>query len=228
VKYANAGERKVLGRHSSDKTLPSNRRKFYKQDFTNCEEIKTTEMACWVSKTVYWCDTCDVGLCMECFCDCHVQLNFWGSKILWRVRVAPPINVGSGSDDWIFYLAAHITTCLNYSHSYSAIAMPHIQQSLFTTIHTESISSSLHLRLLTPATLDCNCRHSQLALYNYTLQYAVLLWPITVDSLNTSLLHCLNYTTLAPDWHSLLTISLTLCCWSPLVPILTLLRTLTD
>jgi hypothetical protein len=41
----------------------------------------------------------------------------------------------------------------------------------------------------------CNCRHSQHAVYNYTLKYAMLLWPITVESLNTSRLHCLNYTT---------------------------------
>jgi hypothetical protein len=57
VKYANAGEHKVPGRHSS------NRNKFYKQDSTNCEEIKTTEMVCCV-------------VCVECFRDEHTQLNF--------------------------------------------------------------------------------------------------------------------------------------------------------
>jgi hypothetical protein len=27
--------------------------------------------------------------------------------VLWRVRVAPPINAGSGSDDWIFISSSH-------------------------------------------------------------------------------------------------------------------------
>jgi hypothetical protein len=64
VKYANAEKHKVLARHSSGKTLPSSRKKFYKQDSTKCEDIKTTEMVWCVSKIVYW---CDVGVCMECF-----------------------------------------------------------------------------------------------------------------------------------------------------------------
>jgi hypothetical protein len=53
-----------------------------------------------------------------------------------------------------FLLAAQITTCLNYSPSYNAIAIQLVQQSLHTTIHTESMSRSLHLQLLTPGTLD--------------------------------------------------------------------------
>jgi hypothetical protein len=85
--------------------------------------------------------------------------------------------------------AAHNTTCLNYTYSYSAIAIQHIQQSRFTLMHTESISSSLHLRLLTPgtlnATVDTHSLHSIITLCNHTM----LLWPIIVDSLNTSRLH---------------------------------------
>jgi hypothetical protein len=66
--------------------------------------------------------------------------------------------------------AAHITTCLSYSHSYSAIAMPHIQQqSLHTTIHTVYfpaifISGCLLLEHSTTLTALTACTH------NYTLQ----------------------------------------------------------
>jgi hypothetical protein len=105
-------------------------------------------------------------------CPCVESTN--ETNILWRVRVAPPIIVGSGSDDWIL-LAAHITISLNYSNSYSAIAIPHIEQYLHTTIHTESMSRSLHLQLLTPGTLNAtvgtHSLHSRLAhwywLHNY-------------------------------------------------------------
>jgi hypothetical protein len=68
-----------------------------------------------------------------------------------------------------FLLAAHITTCLNYTHSYSTIAIPQIQQSLFTTIHTVYFQESSSPTAYSWNT-QCNCRHSQLALYNYTLQ----------------------------------------------------------
>jgi hypothetical protein len=96
-----------------------------------------------------------------------------------------------------FYLAAHITTSLNYSHSYSAIAIPHIEQSRFTTIHTESISSSLHPQLLTPrtltATVGTHSLHSQL--HSATLTATVF-----------SLLH----TTIHSCTDSL---TLTICTW---------------
>jgi hypothetical protein len=69
VKHANAVERKVPVRHSSENSVPSKKNKFYKQDSTNCEEIKTTETVCCMLKTVYWCDTRDMGLSMEFFYD---------------------------------------------------------------------------------------------------------------------------------------------------------------
>jgi hypothetical protein len=69
VKHAIAVEHKVLGRHSSENSAPSKKKKFYKQDSTNCEEIKTTETVCCMLKTVYWCDTCDMGLRVEFFYD---------------------------------------------------------------------------------------------------------------------------------------------------------------
>jgi hypothetical protein len=61
--------------------------------------------------------------------------------------------------------AAHITTCLNYSHSFIALSLFHIFNNL---VHTNplSISSSLHLQLLTPGTLNAtvgtHSLHSQL------------------------------------------------------------------
>jgi hypothetical protein len=132
--------------------------------------------------------------------------------ILWRVRIAPPINVGSGSDDWIL-LAAHITTCLNYSHLYSAIAIPHIEQSLHTTIHTVSFQQSTSITAYSWNT-QCNCRHSQLALTitlcNTLIHYTHWLTSIVFSLLHThwlahwhwlhnyltdtDLLYCLNYT----------------------------------
>jgi hypothetical protein len=67
VKHVNAVERKVPGRYSSENSGPSKKKKFYKQDSTNWEEIKTTETVRCVLKTVYWCDTCDMGLSVEFF-----------------------------------------------------------------------------------------------------------------------------------------------------------------
>jgi hypothetical protein len=69
VKHANAVERKVLGQPSSENSGPSKKKKFYKQDSTNCEEIKTTETVCCMLKTVYWCDACDMGLSVDFFYD---------------------------------------------------------------------------------------------------------------------------------------------------------------
>jgi hypothetical protein len=51
----------------SENSAPSREKKFYKQDSTNCEEIKTTETVCCMLKTVYWCDACDMGLSVELF-----------------------------------------------------------------------------------------------------------------------------------------------------------------
>jgi hypothetical protein len=118
--------------------------------------------------------------------------------VLW---VAPPINVGSGSDDRI-YLAAHITTCLNYTYSYSAIAIPHIEQSLLTLIHRGYFQQSSSPTAYSSNT-HCNCRHSQLALtitlcntlIRYTHWLAHWYWFITAHY--TSQLYSLNYTTLA-------------------------------
>jgi hypothetical protein len=93
-----------------------------------------------------------------------------------------------------FYLAAaHITTCLNYRHSYSAIAIPHIQRSLFTLMHPESISQQSSSLTAYSWNTQCNCRHSQLALYNYTLAFA-LLHTILARSITLTGIACNSHT----------------------------------
>jgi hypothetical protein len=67
VKYANAVEHKVPGRHSSGKTAPRLREKNCISRIPPTEEIRTTEMVCSMLKLVYWCDACDIGLSMEFF-----------------------------------------------------------------------------------------------------------------------------------------------------------------
>jgi hypothetical protein len=85
------------------------------------------------------------------------------------------IIVGSGSDDWIL-LAAQLHPFLN-TVIHSAIAIPHIEQSLFTTIHTvyvqQSSSPTAH-----SLNTQLHWRHSQLAL-TITLWLTALRWSIT-------------------------------------------------
>jgi hypothetical protein len=69
VKHANAVERKVLGRHLSDKTVPRLRERNFISKIPPTEEIKNSEMVCCMLKTVYWCDPCDVRLSVEFFHD---------------------------------------------------------------------------------------------------------------------------------------------------------------
>jgi hypothetical protein len=108
--------------------------------------------------------------------------------------------------------AAHITTCLNCTHSSSAIAIPHVQQPRFTLIHRVYIQQSSSPTAYSLNT-RCNCRHSQLALYNYTLQshYASLADYRRLLKHFSGALPELHYTTLAPlHWLVLLT-TLTWC-----------------
>jgi hypothetical protein len=128
----------------------------------------------------------------------------------------PDLMIGS------LLAAANITTCLNCTHSYSAIAIQHVQQSLYTTIHTESISSSLHLWLLTPWTLEytvgTHSLHSTITLWlsHYCTLYwlAPLHWLVfyarsitqsqihSLVLLTTHLVYCRNYTAYYTDWYS--------------------------
>jgi hypothetical protein len=93
---------------------------------------------------------------------------------------------------WLdFYLAAHITTCLNYTHSYSAIAIPHIQQSLFTQQSTRSLFPAVFisdrsllehsntLSALTACTLQLHSaiRYASLADYRRLLKHFSAVLP---------------------------------------------------
>jgi hypothetical protein len=113
-------------------------------------------------------------------------------NILWRVRVAPPIIAGSGSDDWIL-LAAHITTCLNYSHSFIALSLFHMfnnhcsQQSTQSLCPAVFISNCLLLEHSNPLTALTACTHKYANSHTVTI--------LTSSRTLCSQLYCLNYTT---------------------------------
>jgi hypothetical protein len=82
VKYTNTVECKVPGRHSSDNTVPRlTERHFISKLYQ--QKKSSPQRWCVVCQkrgkrkdTTYWCNTCDVGLCVECFRDYHTELNF--------------------------------------------------------------------------------------------------------------------------------------------------------
>jgi hypothetical protein len=69
VKYANAVERKVLGQHSSDKTVPRLRERNFISKIAPTAKKSRPQKRCVMLKTVYWCDACDMGLSVEFFYD---------------------------------------------------------------------------------------------------------------------------------------------------------------
>jgi hypothetical protein len=83
VKYANVLERKVPGRHSSDNTVLRLTERHFISKLPPSEKNARPQGRCVVCQkcgkrkdTVYWCDACDIGLCVECFRDYHTKLNF--------------------------------------------------------------------------------------------------------------------------------------------------------
>jgi hypothetical protein len=71
VKYANVLERKVPGRHSSDNTVPRLTERHFISKLPPSEMKARPQQRCAVCQkcrkrndNVYWCNTCDVGLCM--------------------------------------------------------------------------------------------------------------------------------------------------------------------
>jgi hypothetical protein len=82
VKYASAVEHKVPGRHSSDNTVPHlTERHFISRIPPKARKARLQKRCvvcqkCEKKDTVYWCDACGVGLCIEYFRDYHTQLNF--------------------------------------------------------------------------------------------------------------------------------------------------------
>jgi hypothetical protein len=115
------------------------------------------------------------------------NLQFLSLKfiILWHVRVPSLIIVGSRSDDWIL-LAARLQYLL-ITDIHSAIAIQHLQQSLFTTIHTvyvpQSSSPTAH-----SLNAQLHWRHSQLAL-TITLCNTLIHYTHWLTSIVFSLLH---------------------------------------
>jgi hypothetical protein len=81
VKYANAVEHTVPGRHSSDNTVPHLTARHFISRIAPTAKKSRLQKGCVVchkrgKDTVYWCHVCGVGLCIECFCNYHTQLNF--------------------------------------------------------------------------------------------------------------------------------------------------------
>jgi hypothetical protein len=78
VKYACAVEQKAPGRHSLDNIVPCLRERHFVRRIPPTARKARPQKRCVVCQkrgkdTVYW---CGVGLCIECFCDYHTQLNF--------------------------------------------------------------------------------------------------------------------------------------------------------
>jgi ribosomal protein S14 len=83
VKYVNVLERKVPGQHSSDNTVPRLTEKHFISRLPPPEKKPRPQRQCVACQkcgkrrdTVYWCNACDIGLCMECFRDYPTKLNF--------------------------------------------------------------------------------------------------------------------------------------------------------
>jgi hypothetical protein len=83
VKYASAIEQKVPGRHPSDNTVPRLTERHFISKLPPRPTKSSPQRRCVVCAkrgkrrdTVYWCDACDVGLCIDCFRDYHTKLNF--------------------------------------------------------------------------------------------------------------------------------------------------------
>jgi hypothetical protein len=83
LKYGNVLERKVPGQHSSDNTVPRLTERYSVYKIPPSEKKARPHRLCVVCRksrkrkeTVYWCDACDVGLCVECFRDYHTKLSF--------------------------------------------------------------------------------------------------------------------------------------------------------
>jgi hypothetical protein len=74
VKYANVLEHKVPGQHSSNNTVPRLTERHFISKILPSEKKTRLQRRCVLcqkrgkrKETVYWCNTCDVGCCVECF-----------------------------------------------------------------------------------------------------------------------------------------------------------------
>jgi hypothetical protein len=83
VKHASAVERKVQTGHRSDNLVPRLTERHFISRIPPTEKKASPQRRCVVcykhgrrKDTVYWCDACNVGLCLDCFRDYHTKLNF--------------------------------------------------------------------------------------------------------------------------------------------------------
>ncbi|XP_023721062.1 piggyBac transposable element-derived protein 4-like [Cryptotermes secundus] len=83
VKYVSAVEHKVLGSHPSDNTVARLTERHFISKIPPTVKKSRPHRKCVVCQkrgrrrdTVYWCDACSMGLCIECFRDYHTQQNF--------------------------------------------------------------------------------------------------------------------------------------------------------
>ncbi|PNF13973.1 hypothetical protein B7P43_G08681 [Cryptotermes secundus] len=82
VKYASAVEHKMPGRHASDNSvLRLTERHFISRISPRSTKARPQRRCvvckkCGKKEMVYWCEACDVVLCIECFRDYHTKLNF--------------------------------------------------------------------------------------------------------------------------------------------------------
>jgi hypothetical protein len=86
-----------------------------------------------------------------------------------------------------------IPIALSLFHMFNNHCSQQSTQSLFPAVFISDCS----ILERSTATVGIHSLHSTITLCNHTM----LLWPVTVDSLNNSRLHCLNYTDWLPYWH---------------------------
>jgi hypothetical protein len=86
VEHGRGVERKVSGRHSSNKTVPRLIKRHFPERIPPTEKKAKPTKRCAVCykqgkrrETVFWCPDCEAGLCVEgCFRTYHTKLNFLG------------------------------------------------------------------------------------------------------------------------------------------------------
>jgi hypothetical protein len=84
VDHGGGVERKVPGRHSTDKTVPRLTERHFPERIPSTEKKSRPTKHCVVfykqgtrKETVFWCPDCEDGLCVEgCFKTYHKKLNF--------------------------------------------------------------------------------------------------------------------------------------------------------
>jgi hypothetical protein len=106
VKYVNAVELKLSGRHSSDNTVPHLTERHFISKIPPTVKKSRPQRWCVVCQkrgrkreTVHWCDECGRGLCIECFRDYYTQLNLESNMLpLFIIFISLPCQKYFGSN----------------------------------------------------------------------------------------------------------------------------------